>query len=103
MTDRRRQPRFLFLAPADARIDVTIDGDVEGWQDDLAVVVSTAAAVQGDEFVVQFDSPSGEPTMRVARVLACEPFLVGEAVRFRLRLSITPQPSSSQGPDIAAT
>ena len=51
---------------------------------------------------MQFDSPSGEPTMRVARVLACEPFLVGEAVRFRLRLSITPQPSS-QGRDIAAT
>ena len=57
MTDRRRQPRSLFSHPLTRSIDVTIDGDVESWQDDLAVVVSTTAAVQGDEFVMQFDRP----------------------------------------------
>jgi hypothetical protein len=99
MTDRRRQARFLFLAPADAHIQVTIDGDVERCQDDLAVVISTAAAVQGDEFVMQLDSPSGESTTRVARVLGCDPILVGDALRFRLRLSTTPTPPSSDGDD----
>jgi hypothetical protein len=102
MTDRRRQARFLFLAPADARIQVTIDGDVERWQDDLAVIISTAAAVQGDEFVLQLDSPSGESTTRVARVLGCDPILVGDALRFRLRLSTTPtSPPSDSGDGVA--
>ena len=95
MTDRRRQPRFLFLAPTDAHIQVTIDGDVERWQDDLAVVISATAATQGDEFVMQIDSPSGEPTTHLARVLGCDPVLVGDALRFRLRLSTTPNPPSS--------
>ena len=103
MTDRRRQPRFLFLAPADAHIQVTIDGDVERWQDDLAVVISATAAVQGDEFVMQFDSPSGEPTMRLARVLGCEPVLEGEAIRYRLHLSTTPNPPAGERGESLAT
>ena len=101
MTDRRRQPRFLFLAPADANIQVTIDGDVERWQDGLAVIISAAAAAQGDEFVLQIDSPTGEPTTRVARVLGCDPIVVGDVLRFRLRLSTTPPPSSDGGDSAA--
>jgi hypothetical protein len=99
MTDRRRQSRFLFLAPADAHVQITIDGDVERWQDDLAVVISAAAAVQGDEFVMQFDSPTGESTTRVARVLGCDPIVVGDALRFRLRLSTSPPPPKSDHRD----
>ena len=101
MTDRRRQARFLFLAPADANIQVTIDGDVERWQDGLAVIISAAAAAQGDEFVLQIDSPTGEPTTRVARVLGCDPIVVGDVLRFRLRLSTTPPPSSDGGGSVA--
>jgi len=100
MTDRRRQPRFLFLAPADARVQISLDVDLERWHDDLAVVISTTAAAHGDEFVMQLDLPSGEPITRVARVLSCEPVLQGDVVRFRLRLSTT---AHHRAPDATAS
>jgi hypothetical protein len=100
MTDRRRQSRFVFLAPADARLQVTVEGVVERWEGDHAVVISTCTAACGEEFVMQLPSPLGELKSWTVRVLACEPTLIGPAKRFRVRLSVTPAPRPSHGHDL---
>jgi len=90
VTDRRRQQRCSFLAPADARTHITIDAVVEVWEHDHASVISTSAAAVGDEFVMHVGSPVGELTTWAATVLRCEPLFDHAFPRHRLRVAVTP-------------
>jgi hypothetical protein len=89
MADRRRSPRYVFFAPADARACTVHEAVVEQWDGDCAVVLTTHAAVCGDEYLMQFSSPSGEPTRHAARVTSTALDTTGGIIRYRLRLALS--------------
>lgn len=90
MSDRRRAPRFVFFAPADARARTVHDAVVERWEGDRVVVLTTHAAVTGDEFVLRFSTASGEAATRLARVMSTTSDATESVPRYRLMLSLTP-------------
>ena len=89
MTDRRRQTRSVFLAPADAHVEIVGDAVVESWSADRVVVISLGAASIGDRFIIETRSPGGLQSW-VATVNGCEPIISESPVRHRLSLSVTP-------------
>jgi hypothetical protein len=90
MTDRRRQTRSVFLAPADAHVEIVGDAVVESWSADRVVVTTLYAAAIGDRFMIETRSPSGSMQTWVATVNGCEPIISESPLRHRLRLSVTP-------------
>ena len=90
MTDRRRSPRFVFVAPADAHVQAVYEGVVESWDGDQAVVTMTHASPKGAEFFSRFLKSSGELTTCAARVLSSTPVVRDDTVWFSLVLSLTP-------------
>jgi hypothetical protein len=87
MTDRRRQPRSVFVAPADAQVEIVVDAVIERWSADHITVISPNPALIGDRFVISsqhLDQPWE------ATVLSCEPVFSALALRHRLNLSIPP-------------
>lgn len=93
MTDRRLHARSVFLAPADARLHLTADGEIESWADTRAVVVSSSASQCGDELLVHVISESRDVTCWTAIVLWCETMIGQPGARYRLTLSLTPAPT----------
>ncbi len=89
MVDRRRSPRYVFVAYADARARTVHEAIVEVWDGDRAVVLTTRAAVSGDEFVMRFSSPSGELATRDARVVSTAPDMTDGTTRYRLTLAVS--------------
>ena len=90
MADRRRSPRYVFLAPADAQTHMVYEAVLESCDGDRAIVTTTHAATGGDPFVMQFSSPSGELTTCAARVVSGTPVACDSTMRFRLILSVSP-------------
>jgi len=88
MADRRRSPRYVFLASADARTRTVSEALVEGWDGDHFVVTTAQTATNGEEFVMRFTVPSGELTACAVRVVSSMPVASEGAVRFRLTLSV---------------
>lgn len=98
MTDRRRQARAVFLAPADAHIDVVNDAVVESWSHDRLVVITARPASIGDHFVMQTSSRGGVQSWE-ATVIGCEPVISESLLRHRLSLSlIPPTPPTNDAP-----
>ena len=89
MTDRRRQPRSVFLAPADAHVEIVRDAVVESWHLDRLVAISFCAASIGDHFIIETRSHGGVQSWE-ATVIGCEPILSESRLRHRLSLSLTP-------------
>jgi len=89
MTDRRRQTRSVFLAPADAHVETVSDAVVESWHLDRLVAVSVCAASIGDRFIIETRS-HGAPQSWHATVTGCEPIISELPLRHRLSLSVTP-------------
>lgn len=89
MTDRRRSPRYVFHAPADARARTLHEAVIDRWDGDRAIVVTTHAAVRGDEFLLRFVSPSGELAMRSVRVISTAPDTTAATTRYRLTLAVS--------------
>jgi hypothetical protein len=91
MTDRRRQARAVFLAPAQAHIEIVNDAIVESWSHNRLVVITTRSASVGDQFVMQTNSQGGLQSWE-ATVVSCEPVISESPLRHRLSLSLTPPP-----------
>jgi len=91
MTERRRTSRYVFRSPVAAHLRTVSDCTIETWSDDHAVVMTAEAALQGEQFVLQLASPSGEPTSYAACVVSSTPD--AGTGRFRLRLTVGPVPS----------
>lgn len=89
MADRRRSPRYVFYAPADARARMLHEAVVERWDGDTAIVVTPHAAVRGDECLLRFVSPSGELATRIARVISTAPDTTDALTRYRLTLAVS--------------
>jgi hypothetical protein len=90
MADRRRSPRFAFVAPPDAHVQAVYEAVVESWDGHQAVVTMTHASVRGAEFLSRFLESSGELTTCAARVLSTTPVVRDDTVWFSLVLSLTP-------------
>jgi len=88
MVDRRRFPRYVFLASADAHARTVSEGLVESQDGDHFVVTTTETATKGEEFVMRFTSPSGEVTACAVRVTSSTPVTSEGVMRFRLTLSV---------------
>lgn len=89
MTDRRLYPRSVFIAPANAQLRSTIDGEIERWDSTSVAVICDCASACGDELVVQVVAGTGETTRWAAMVLACEPVVNRPTTRYRWRLCLT--------------
>ena len=87
MTDRRRQPRSVFVAPAEAQVEVVVDAVIECWSAERITVISPNPALIGERFVIS--APDGQQPWE-ATVLSCEPVFSASALRHRLNLSIPP-------------
>jgi len=95
MSDRRLHPRSVFLAPASAQLQITLDADIEQWLETSAVVISTSACACGDELLVHSLDGERHVTSCTARVMTCEP-LIGQPTRYRLSLALTPLRAAAQ-------
>jgi hypothetical protein len=93
MADRRRSPRFVFVAPPDAQARAVYEAVVESWEGDRAVVTMTHATARGAEFLLRFIESSGELTTCSARVLSSTPVVRDDTVWFSLVVALTPVPS----------
>ena len=91
MIGRRRFTRYVLVAPADGQARTVSDCAVESWDGRSAVVVTNHAARRGEELVMQFDSPSGEPALHAMHVLSCEMDPRYGTVRFRLHVTLAPE------------
>jgi hypothetical protein len=89
MTDRRRQTRAVFLAPAQAYIEVMNDAVVESWSLDRLIVISARPASIGDQFIMETSSRGGVQSWE-ATVIGCEPVVSESPLRHRLSLSLIP-------------
>lgn len=99
VTDRRRQDRAIFAAPADAHVDTVSDAVIESWHFDRLVVVGTRAAAVGDRFVMQTSSRGGVQSWE-ATVIGCEPIISEFPLRHRLTLSLIPPSPPANGDHI---
>jgi len=105
MTDRRLNPRSVFLAPASAQLRMTVDAEIESWRGTHAVVISSCASTCGDELLVQVMADNNDVVSWAATVVACEPIIAPPAVRYRVSLSLTPaqSPAHADGVAVAST
>jgi hypothetical protein len=87
MPDRRRFPRFLFVGPLDGNIRTVSDCVVETWDGDRAVLLTAHPARQGETYVMQLHSSTGETSTHSVRVVSSTPVEGGGTTRFRLHLS----------------
>jgi len=65
---------------------------VEAWDGGLVGLLTTHAAVQGEAFILQYSSQSGEITTSAVTVISSTPVDGSGTMRFRLSLSIGPVP-----------
>jgi hypothetical protein len=100
VSNRRRAPRFICLAPADVTARVTFDGVIESWHSDQVVVVASHGAARGDEFLMQCRNSSGQLTAWTVGVLACEPPIGEAAPRYRMTLRASPAADGSEVSDV---
>ena len=82
-------PRYELCATPAARALLPYEAVIEHLDDDRAVVIATHAIAQGDCIVMRFSSPTGEATTAIARVLTCSSVTRGDALSWRLKLSIS--------------
>ena len=100
MTDRRRQARAVFLAPADAHVEIVSDAAIESRHRDRLVAISVQAASIGEHFVIETSSPGGLQSWE-ATVIRCERIISESPLRHRLTLSLIPlTPRTSGAPVI---
>ena len=92
MPDRRRFPRYLFLTPVGGHARTVSDCLVETWDEDRVGLLTTHAAVQGEAFILQFSSQSGEISTSEVTVVSSTPVDGSGTMRFRLLLSVGPVP-----------
>ena len=88
MSDRRRFPRFVFLTPVGGHARTVSDCLIEAWDGDCVGLLTTHAAVQGEAFVLQHSSQSGEVTTTAVTVVSSTPVDGSGTMRFRLSLSV---------------
>jgi hypothetical protein len=101
MTDRRLHPRSIFLAPASARLRMTVDAEIESWRGTHAVVISSCASACGDELLVQVMADNDAVVSWDATVIACEPIIGQPTARYRVSLSLTPAQSPEHADDVS--
>jgi hypothetical protein len=89
MTDRRQRTRSVFLAPADAHVEIVRDAVIESWHLDRLVAVTFRAASIGDRFIIETRADGGLQSWE-ATVIGCEPIISESPLRHRLSLFLTP-------------
>ena len=67
---------------------------VESWNGESAVVVTSQSARPDEEFMMQFNSPTGAMTLYAVRVVSCEMDPRHGPMRFRLHVEV---PSDTNG------
>jgi hypothetical protein len=90
MSDRRLRTRSVFLAPADAHVEIVSDAVVESWHPNRMVVISVCAAAIGDRFIIETRANGGGVQSWQATVVGCEPIISESPLRHRLSLSVIP-------------
>ena len=98
MTGRRRFTRYVLLAPADGQARTVSDCVVESWDGESAVVVTSQPARRDEEFVLQFNSPTGASRLYPVRVVSCEIDARHGPMRFRLHVHVPSDLLSSTHP-----
>jgi hypothetical protein len=88
MMDRRRSPRFVFLASADAHTRTVSEALIEKADGDHFIVTTSRPAIKGEELIMRVSSPAGELTARAVRVVSSTQVPGDGATRFRLTLSV---------------
>jgi hypothetical protein len=88
MMDRRRSPRYVLLATADAHTRTLSEALIESGDGDRFVVTTAHAGFKGEELVMRFSTPVDELTACAVRVVSSEPVTGEGAPRFRLTLSV---------------
>ena len=96
MTDRRQRTRSVFLAPADAHVEIVRDAVIESWHLDRLVAVSVCAASIGDRFIIETRADGGLQSWE-ATVIGCEPIISASPLRHRLTLSVAPSIPPANG------